>query len=168
MMTRNTYGDNRIPRSEAGRRLNHVPGKLLKRLRHAAENAIDRCNNKNHSRYWGWGGRGIKVLFSDWVEFVEYLLTVPGHDNLSLVLDRIDNDKHYEPGNIRYVTRSESQINRRENPNGQAYFVRAGFARSFKRLHDSGCTFEEIAGIYCVSAGTIRNSLLALSKEISN
>ena len=46
------------------------------------------------------------------VLFMEYLLTLPGCDNEELVLDRIENDGHYEPGNLRFVTHKESAANR--------------------------------------------------------
>lgn len=91
-------------------------GKHQHRLRDAVDNAIYRCTNPDHPRYNDWGGRGIKV-YDQWIDspslFVEYLATLDGWDNSLLVLDRIDNDKHYEPGNLRFVTRSVSQQNQR-------------------------------------------------------
>jgi hypothetical protein len=50
---------------------------------------------------------------ADQVAFVAYLMTLDGWDNDGLVIDRIDNDGHYEPGNLRFVTRSVSQRNKR-------------------------------------------------------
>ena len=52
-MKRRTYSDNRKPRSDAGRHFVNIPRELLKRLRHAAENAIDRCTKPSHVRYSG-------------------------------------------------------------------------------------------------------------------
>lgn len=100
--------------SEFSRKFSHVSPKVREKLRKAAWSAIDRCTNENHPRYADWGGRGIAVWFSDKVSFFEYLLTLDGHDDFSLVLDRIDNDKNYEPGNLRFVTKSESEKNRRK------------------------------------------------------
>jgi hypothetical protein len=100
--------------SEFSRRFAHVPPKVRNKLRQAAWAAIDRCTNHDNPRYEDCGGRGIQSLFADNVAFFEYLLTLPGHDDFSLVLDRIDNDGHYEPGNLQFVTPKESAGNRRK------------------------------------------------------
>lgn len=83
---------------------------------HAAYNAVSRCTNPNHKRYADWGGRGIRVhkpWITDIIAFCKYLVCLHGWDDSTLVLDRIDNNGHYEPGNLQWVTRSESQKNRR-------------------------------------------------------
>lgn len=100
--------------SEFSKRFAHIAPKVRTKLRQAAWSAISRCTNQEYPRYRDYGGRGIKVTFTDKVEFFEYLLTLQGHDNFNLVLDRIDNDGNYEVGNLRFVTRSESQRNQRK------------------------------------------------------
>jgi hypothetical protein len=89
-----------------------IPEKVFMRIYHAAKHAIRRCTNHDHPNYRLYGGRGIKVLFQDKDVFIKYLVTLPGYDNPSLVLDRINNNGHYEPGNLRFATRSESQRNK--------------------------------------------------------
>jgi hypothetical protein len=83
--------------------------------------AIDRCTNRRNPGYKHYGGRGIRVC-DEWLDdcrlFAEYLLTLPGHRDRTLVLDRIDNDGNYEPGNLRFVTPKESVANRRRFPTG--------------------------------------------------
>ena len=98
-------------RSELGQQFYNVPKWLRKRMRSAARNAISRCTNKENRMYRYYGERGIKVEFSDWKTFVSYLLTLPGHDNIDLVLDRINNDGNYEVGNLRFVNWIESHKN---------------------------------------------------------
>ncbi len=98
------------PRSDVGRRLVHLTKDVLERLRQVVGDAIRRCDDKGHRNY---GERGIEVKFVSADEFIEYLATLPGHDNLSLVIDRIDNDGHYEAGNLRFATRLISTHNRR-------------------------------------------------------
>ena len=93
-----------------------LPGSLHRKLRQAALQAIRRCTDAQYRKYCDYGGRGIQVCeawLADPVQFILYLATLPGCDDWSLVLDREDNDGHYEPGNLRFVTRSESQLNRR-------------------------------------------------------
>lgn len=86
------------------------------KLAHAARSAVIRCTNPDYPQWKDYGGRGI-VVHSPWVEslagFVEYLATLPGHDDHRLVIDRIDNDGGYVPGNLRFVDRSISIRNRR-------------------------------------------------------
>lgn len=85
-------------------------------MRLAVNDAISRCTNKAHHAYKNYGGRGLSV-YPPWIEnkeeFIKYLLTLPGHDNPSLWLDREDNENGYEPGNLGFVTPSESRMNQR-------------------------------------------------------
>lgn len=80
-----------------------------------AFNAWSRCNDPDHPRFKDYGGRGIKVLFLTVHHFAAYLLTLPGWDDLRMVIDRIDNNDHYREGNLRFATRSESIKNRRRS-----------------------------------------------------
>lgn len=78
----------------------------------AYNSARTRCNNPNNAGYSYYGGRGIEFRFKDFDEFISELGERPsdGHS-----LDRIDNDGHYEKGNVRWATKSEQMNNRREN-----------------------------------------------------
>lgn len=95
----------------------NLPSQLYRRLGTVAGNAIKRCYDESHLSYRNYGVRGIRVHI-DWLaepkQFVAYLATLPGHDDPTLVLDRIDNSGHYEPGNLRFITRIESNKNRRK------------------------------------------------------
>lgn len=93
-----------------------LPRTLYVRLFFIVRNAIARCTNPDWPRYADYGGRGINVhrpWLEDKTKFIDYLCTLPGHDDRDLVLDRTNNNKGYRPGNLRFVTRSESQFNRR-------------------------------------------------------
>ena len=77
---------------------------------------IVRCTNPRSSVYPDYGGRGITV-YTEWVanrvEFLRYLVGLYGWDNPELQLDRTDNSKGYEPGNLRFVSRSVNMANKR-------------------------------------------------------
>lgn len=92
-----------------------------RRLTKSIEAAINRCANKEHPSYPGYGGRGIRV-HEPWLKnpvlFVEYLMTLEGHDS-ELLLDRIKNNGHYEPGNLRFTDASTSSANTREHKRGK-------------------------------------------------
>ena len=90
-----------------------------RRLFTIVNNVIGRCANSCHIQWKDYGGRGISV-YPLWTEdkwkFIEYLSQLPGYNDPSLLLDRENNDGDYEPGNLRFVTRSVSNYNRRAFP----------------------------------------------------
>lgn len=79
----------------------------------AWRNMLKRCTNPNARSYHNWGGRGIKIC-DRWLESFENFLADMGkrpHPKLSL--ERIDNDKGYEPSNCKWATRKEQNNNKR-------------------------------------------------------
>ena len=86
---------------------------------------LSRCRNPNLKNYHNYGGRGIEVC-DEWQEyeaFAEWSLA-NGYRG-DLIIDRINVDGNYEPGNCRWTTRKVSDNNRRDsirvNINGRAY-----------------------------------------------
>lgn len=89
---------------------------LIGRMRIKARCAISRCYSSRADKYEYYGGRGIRVhapWLADLQQFAEYLAALPGAEDASLRLDRKDVNGHYEPGNLQFVTRSESTRNQR-------------------------------------------------------
>lgn len=75
----------------------------------AYHDAKRRCNNVKHKQYSNYGGRGIKFNFKSFWEFLECV----GYKPKGFCLDRIDNNGHYEVGNVRWVSYTESNLNKR-------------------------------------------------------
>ena len=76
-----------------------------------------RCYNPENSMYKYYGARGI-TLYSEWYTsyktFHDYIISALGNRPSSkYTLDRIDNDKSYIPGNLRWATISTQQFNKR-------------------------------------------------------
>lgn len=78
---------------------------------------IQRTQSKTAKRFEGWGGRGISIAPQwrhDSTRFVKDVLAeigerpTPKHS-----IDRINNEGHYEPSNIRWATPSEQNRNKR-------------------------------------------------------
>lgn len=71
-----------------------------------------RCNDSNNKDFPDYGGRGISVCpeWGDILEFYKYIGERPDSD---MSLDRIDNSRGYEPGNVRWATWVEQARNRR-------------------------------------------------------
>lgn len=72
---------------------------------------IQRCTNPNHIAYTYYGGSGVMVC-QQWQDSYEAFLDHIGEAPEGMWLDRIDNTKGYQPGNVRWVTPKESASNR--------------------------------------------------------
>ncbi len=71
-----------------------------------------RCTNEKASgaKWEFYGGRGIRFLFTSFEEFYAEIGSAPSPEHS---LDRIENNGHYEIGNIRWATKSTQMKNRR-------------------------------------------------------
>ena len=71
-----------------------------------------RCTNPNNKHYANYGGRGIEFKFPDFETFLDHIGPKPSKAHS---LDRIDNNGHYEPGNIRWALIKAQARNKRSN-----------------------------------------------------
>jgi hypothetical protein len=84
-----------------------------------ARTAFARCNNTKHPKYKDYGKRGIECRFKNVPELVNYLDKMPGWFPGATV-DRINNDGHYEPGNLRWSTAVNQRTNQRMRNNNKS------------------------------------------------
>lgn len=73
-----------------------------------------RCQKPNDPRYPDYGARGITAA-PEWEDFGRFIADIPPRPSLNHTLDRIDNDRGYWPGNVKWSTRQEQNNNRRDN-----------------------------------------------------
>lgn len=69
-----------------------------------------RCGNPNDKGFVNYGARGIQCKFKTFEEFFEDVGRRPSKNHS---IDRIENNGHYEPGNVRWVRRAAQNRNRR-------------------------------------------------------
>lgn len=80
----------------------------------ALEGARRRCTKSYVPEYRNYGGRGIEYRMPENLGTATAdLIAAIGRRPDGLQLDRIDNDGHYEIGNLRWATRTEQLANRR-------------------------------------------------------
>lgn len=96
-------------------------GMAKTRIHTAWKGMIRRCEEPSCSSFENYGGRGIAVfgVWRDFWCFYEYMKTLGLDENgdipKGLQIDRRDNDKGYEPGNVRLVIVPVNMRNTRNN-----------------------------------------------------
>jgi hypothetical protein len=91
-----------------------------------------RCESPKCKSYPDYGGRGIRMLLT-FDEFVAELGEKPTPEHS---VDRIDNDKGYEKGNLRWATRKEQNNNRRAYGKKRGYTVWCEGIETQHRIED--------------------------------
>lgn len=103
--------------------------------------AKDRCHNPNNSKYAAYGGSGI-TMCDEWSSSFEAFLRDVGMRPAGHTLDRLDQCKGYEPGNVKWSTAREQSENR-------------GTTKLY-RWRGTWMTTREIAEIEGISFNSIR------------
>lgn len=97
----------------------HCRGGKESRAFHAWVNMRRRCCNPRAHNFANYGGRGI-VVCAEWYDFASFLSDM-GEPKAGQSLDRIDNNRGYEPGNCRWATVTDQNRNRRVTMTATAF-----------------------------------------------
>jgi hypothetical protein len=98
---------------EISRQLHTTHG-MSSSVEHAIRRAmIQRCTNPNHQDYPLYGGRGITVCEAWRTSFEAFYADMGPRPSPHHTLERLQNDKPYEPGNVVWDTPATQARNRR-------------------------------------------------------
>lgn len=78
----------------------------------AWSNIRGRCLRPSHPQFGHYGGRGI-LLCERWMSFANFLSDMGPRPSAQHSIDRIDNNKGYEPSNCRWATWNQQCNNKR-------------------------------------------------------
>ena len=107
--------------------------------------AKGRCENPNDRQYHLYGGRGIRFCFPSVIQAGIWILKNVPNVRQEYEMDRIDNNGHYAPENIRFVPREKNLGNRRVTVLSEWDQEYWPYSRNVvTRMLSSGKTREEI------------------------
>jgi hypothetical protein len=76
---------------------------------------IDRCTNPKERHFHHYGGRGITV-YEPWkTDLLAFATHMGERPSRSHSIDRIDNERGYFPGNVKWSTQKQQTANTRRN-----------------------------------------------------
>ena len=78
-----------------------------------------RCTDPKSKQWMRYGGRGIGFEFTSVRAAVEWIMgniVVPDSPTPDLDIGRVDNNRGYAPGNLRFVSRHENNVNKEHTP----------------------------------------------------
>lgn len=78
---------------------------------------IQRCHNAQNKDYENYGGRGIEVCALWRSSFEAFYMMVGPKPTPEHTIERIDYNKGYESGNVKWATKLEQSLNKRDNVN---------------------------------------------------
>ena len=82
-------------------------------LRRKCNTVKDRCVREKNPHYKYYGGRGIEFRFASPLAMAEWVRDNLGYPKQGESIDRIKNEEHYEPGNLRWATTKQQANNKR-------------------------------------------------------
>lgn len=105
-----------------------------------------RCTNPLHASYQNYGARGIQFNFQNprvAAQWVKENLGLPEKISINIHLDRINNNGHYEAGNLRWSTRQENNSHTRRSKYVERFHL---FRETYPEIRYSDKTLRNLMG----------------------
>lgn len=123
--------------------------------------AKQRCENPNGAEYERYGGRGIRFLFASIEEATRWVAANLGQKpSKHHSIDRIDNMRHYEPGNLRWATATEQNRNKRS-------YKRTPEGERLRRLATIRTDYSEVGLLRYIKRGWTDEQIISMPKPPS-
>ena len=133
---------------EAAHRNRFLHGLVGSKEHTAWANAKARCFDPKNPRYACYGGRGI-YMCAEWAQSFAAFLTHIGPAPGGTTLDRIDVNRGYEPGNVRWATKAVQARNKRTTR------LDLMDASAIKTLYRDGVKQTHIAALFDITQGMV-------------
>ena len=108
-----------------------------------------RCTNPNDRNWYNYGARGVQFQFDSVLAAGRYIMETLGlHRDLDI--DRTNNNGHYAPGNLRYVSHQVNIANRRCSTLMRMHDIRTQHPEvryadnTLRNLFSKGLTVQEV------------------------
>lgn len=92
----------------------HVGGKSMSPEYRSWHHMVSRCTNPKNKDFSHYGGRGVTVCDAWRSSFAVFFAHIGARPSLRHSIDRIDNEKGYEPGNVQWATQRQQCRNQRK------------------------------------------------------
>ena len=115
---------------------------------------VHRCHSPGSKDYPRYGGRGIRVCDRWRDSFEAFLADMGERPSQRHSIDRIGNDRGYEPGNCRWATVGQQARNKR------GVKLNEVSVSIMRHLHRRGCKVADIADAFEVNRDTANDAIL--------
>lgn len=109
---------------------------------------VQRCTNPRNRAWKNYGGRGITVC-ARWRDSFEAFLADMGERPDGLSIERVDNNRGYEPGNCIWATANQQARNKRTTR------LSVDGVREIRARLEGGATLDSLAAAFGVCRSTI-------------
>ena len=127
-----------------------------------------RCESPGTPGFKNYGGRGVRFLFDSPTAGAMWVAENLGLQR-GLSIDRIDNNGHYEPGNLRWATRGDQARNQRRSkikdlPNWESPYSPVTTARLLR----AGVSEDEIMALATLAVAERRKNWRGIAARLAS